>query len=585
MGSLNALDLSSVDTVNQLSPSSQPEALESWESFRQFWKAGNYEVGKRLGSTKQDGKYQLCVHPMFLHSNATSHKWVFGAIAELVDNAIDEVQNGATFVYIDKISNPRDGSPALLIQDDGGGMDREAVRRCMSFGFSDKQSKHAIGQYGNGFKTGCMRLGADVIVFTRNMKNRTLTQSIGLLSYTFLRQMGYERIVVPMVDYEFKSSTNTFGPILEHGKEQFASNLSMLLKWSPYGTEEELLQQFENIGHHGTRMVIYNLWLNNDGAMELDFDSDHEDIYINGHPKICKGGDSTKSSFHQHIANRYHYSLRAYLSILYWRLPQCFNVILRGTIVQHHNIVSDLKFPEIILYKPHQTGNTEVVVVTTIGFVKDAPNLGIEGYCIYHRNRLILPFWLGRKVTTGSVGRGVEGVLEANFVEPTHNKQEFEKTCLFQKLDDRLKQMKDEYWRLHCELIGYKAVRKTGLTPWQDFVVPKRKRSAKSGTGSQQGSNMKRKELTPPETDANHYGKSQPVVKRVENQMEDSRIRILMVENKRLQSKALDLEKQDKELNMKVQQLRIELQNAQHEYTLLLQESRSLPFNWLDYLL
>lgn len=30
--------------------------------------------------------------------------------------------------------------------DDGGGMDPEAMRRCLSFGFSDKKSKSAIGQ-------------------------------------------------------------------------------------------------------------------------------------------------------------------------------------------------------------------------------------------------------------------------------------------------------------------------------------------------------------------------------------------------------------------------------------------------------
>ena len=29
------------------------------------------------------------VHPKFLHSNSTSHRWVFGAIAELLDNAMD----------------------------------------------------------------------------------------------------------------------------------------------------------------------------------------------------------------------------------------------------------------------------------------------------------------------------------------------------------------------------------------------------------------------------------------------------------------------------------------------------------------
>ena len=30
--------------------------------------------------------------------------------------------------------------------DDGGGMDAEAIRRCMSFGFSDKNSKSTIGR-------------------------------------------------------------------------------------------------------------------------------------------------------------------------------------------------------------------------------------------------------------------------------------------------------------------------------------------------------------------------------------------------------------------------------------------------------
>lgn len=35
----------------------------------------------------------------------------------------------------------------LVLQlDDGGGMDPEAMRRCMSFGFSDKNSNFAIGQ-------------------------------------------------------------------------------------------------------------------------------------------------------------------------------------------------------------------------------------------------------------------------------------------------------------------------------------------------------------------------------------------------------------------------------------------------------
>ncbi|KAL6007076.1 hypothetical protein ACLOJK_032572 [Asimina triloba] len=96
------------------------------------------------------------------------------AIAELLDNAFDEIQNGATFVIIDKIFDPRSGSSALMIQDDGGGMNPDSIRRCMSFGFSEKKTKSAIGQYGNGFKTSTMRLGADAIVFSRCATNRVL---------------------------------------------------------------------------------------------------------------------------------------------------------------------------------------------------------------------------------------------------------------------------------------------------------------------------------------------------------------------------------------------------------------------------
>ncbi|XP_065860649.1 protein MICRORCHIDIA 6-like [Euphorbia lathyris] len=408
---------------------------------RQFWKAGNYIDTLASKATVQDGKSYLHVHPMFLHSNATSHQWAFGAIAELLDNAVDEIQNGATFVIVDKISNPRDGSPTLLIQDDGGGMDPEAMRHCMSFGYSDKKSKSTIGQYGNGFKTSTMRLGADVIVFSRHLSNSTLTQSIGLLSYTFLSRTGYDRIVVPMVDYEFNSVSDKLEIHPRSGKEHYMSNLSMLLQWSPYSTEAELLQQFDDIGPQGTKVVIYNLWFSDDGNAELDFERDPEDIHIS--VDIKKWGTKFASWREEHVANRLHSSLRvsynAYvstcaLSILYLRLPETFRIILRGRLVEHHNLANDLKFPEFILYIPKCGGVKEGQVITTIGFVKEAPRVNVHGFSIYHKNRLILPFW---PVVTYSSnrGRGVVGVLEANFVEPTHNKQGFERTSLFHRLE------------------------------------------------------------------------------------------------------------------------------------------------------
>lgn len=37
-----------------------------------------------------------------------------------------------------------------------------------------------------------------------------------------------------------------------------------------------LIHQFEDIGRHGTKIIIYNLWLNDEGIYELSFDDDEE---------------------------------------------------------------------------------------------------------------------------------------------------------------------------------------------------------------------------------------------------------------------------------------------------------------------
>ncbi|KAL2905481.1 Protein MICRORCHIDIA 2, partial [Bienertia sinuspersici] len=111
---------------------------------------------------------------------------------------MNKIPNGATFVKVDKILNVKDNSPALLFHgsnllfkvsyclvllfigkvgcvksrtslfwtalpdvaistcayakmfelcpDDGGGMDPEGIRKCMSLGYSSKKSNNTIGQ-------------------------------------------------------------------------------------------------------------------------------------------------------------------------------------------------------------------------------------------------------------------------------------------------------------------------------------------------------------------------------------------------------------------------------------------------------
>ncbi|XP_051193745.1 protein MICRORCHIDIA 7 isoform X1 [Lolium perenne] len=431
---------------------------------KQFWKAGDYDGDGHLlwsehAKHSESGMEHVRVHPRFLHSNATSHKWALGAFAELLDNSLDEVSNGATFVNIDMLENKKDGSRMLLVQDDGGGMSPDKIRHCMSLGYSAKSKvKNTIGQYGNGFKTSTMRLGADVLVFSRSHNNeeKRLTQSIGMLSYTFLKSTGKDDIIVPMIDYEKgqawkRKVRTTLG--------DWSTSLQTIIQWSPYSNEGELLQEFNSISEQGTRIIIYNLWEDEQGDLELDFDADVNDIQIRGVNRDEKNILMAKQFPNSKHFFTYRHSLRSYASILYLRVPYVFRMILRGIEIERHNIINDMMLKNQVTYKPVMSNgypnDTEMVANVIIGFVKDAKHhVPIQGFNVYHRNRLIKPFW---RVWTlpGSQGRGIIGVLEVNFVEPAHDKQDFERTNSLSRLEARLVLMQKKYWSENCHRIGY----------------------------------------------------------------------------------------------------------------------------------
>lgn len=64
-----------------------------------------------------------------------------------------------------------------------------------------------IGQYGNGFKTSTMRLGADALVLTKNRASATC--SVGLLSFTFLSATKSQDVIVPIIDYNLHERTRS----------------------------------------------------------------------------------------------------------------------------------------------------------------------------------------------------------------------------------------------------------------------------------------------------------------------------------------------------------------------------------------
>ncbi|CAN1318151.1 Protein MICRORCHIDIA 4 [Linum perenne] len=464
--------------------------MANGKNSKQFWKAGDYEDGNVGNWEVSSGNYLIVelslicvggmdhvrVHPRFLHSNATSHKWALGAFAELLDNSLDEVCNGATLVKIDMLKNKKDGSPMILIEDDGGGMDPDKMRKCMSLGFSAKSKMDStIGQcnflyfvevyrffsYGNGFKTSTMRLGADVIVFSRcsGQNGKRPTQSIGLLSYTFLRSTGKEDIVVPMLDYEREGRKSK--RIARLSDVDWTRNVETIIQWSPFSSETDLLHELDMLPDHGTRIVIYNLWEDDEGLLELDFDSDAHDIQLRGVNREEKNIQMAQQYPNSRHFLTYRHSLRSYASILYLRIPPGFRIILRGKDVEHHNIVNDMMMSEEVTYRPQANMDgvmkdySSMTAVVTIGFVKDAKfHIDVQGFNVYHKNRLIKPFWRLWNAA-GSDGRGVIGVLEANFVEPAHDKQGFERTTVLARLETRLIQMQKNYWCSNCHKIGY----------------------------------------------------------------------------------------------------------------------------------
>ncbi|GAY56283.1 protein MICRORCHIDIA 4 [Citrus sinensis] len=466
-------DLEVVLPVGFLEPLPAPERLPGaagndkavsvgLQSCKQFWKAGDYEGAPSGGwEFSTGGMDHVRVHPKFLHSNATSHKWALGAFAELLDNSLDEVCNGATYSNIDMLINRKDGSRMLLIEDNGGGMNPDKMRHCMSLGYSAKsKAANTIGQYGNGFKTSTMRLGADVIVFSCccGKDGKSPTRSIGLLSYTFLRSTGKEDIVVPMLDYE--GSQQEWKKIIRSSLDDWNRNVETIVQWSPFSSEADLLHQFNLMKDHGTRIIIYNLWEDDQGLLELDFDSDKHDIQLRGVNR-----DEQNIKMAQHYPNSRHFltyrhSLRSYASILYLRLPPGFRIIIRGKDVEHHNIVNDMMLSKKVTYRPQPGASgiptdLHMAVDVTIGFVKDAKHhIDVQGFNVYHKNRLIKPFWRLWNAS-GSDGRGVIGVLEANFVEPAHDKQGFERTTVLARLEARLIQMQKDYWNNNCHEIGY----------------------------------------------------------------------------------------------------------------------------------
>ncbi|XP_017340918.1 MORC family CW-type zinc finger protein 3 isoform X1 [Ictalurus punctatus] len=376
--------------------------------------------------------------PSYLDSNSTSHTWPFSAVAELIDNASDPGVT-AKQIWIDAVTVKEE--LCLSFIDNGSGMTPSKLHKMLSFGFTEKGSgkgsHQAIGIYGNGFKSGSMRLGRDALIFTKNGG----CQSVGMLSQTFLHAIKAQAVIVPIAPFNQQTKSLVI-------TEDSEASLRAILTHSLFKSESELQEQLDSIpGKKGTKILIWNIRRNKDGKPELDFEVDEEDIRL---PEIRSEemeGKGKRRYFgpHRtdHIVPEMDYSLRAYLSILY--LKPRIQIILRQKKVQTKLVAKSLSMIENDVYKP-QFINERVKI--TFGF--NHKNKDHYGIMMYHNNRLIKSYEkVGCQIKSSGLrsGVGVIGVIECNFLKPAHNKQDFEYTKEYRLTLAALGIKLNDYWR------------------------------------------------------------------------------------------------------------------------------------------
>uniref|UniRef100_A0A9J8B6H8 MORC family CW-type zinc finger 2 n=1 Tax=Cyprinus carpio carpio TaxID=630221 RepID=A0A9J8B6H8_CYPCA len=262
----------------------------------------------------------------YLHTNSTTHEFLFGALAELVDNSRDANATRID-IYTEKRPDLRGGF-MLCFLDDGTGMDPSEATHVIQFGKSSKrfpESTH-IGQYGNGLKSGSMRIGKDFILFTKKDDKLTCL----FLSRTFHEEEGLDEVIVPLPSWDVKTQQP-----LTQDTEKYATETELIFKYSPFKNEEQLFRQFKRIeGPSGTLVVVYNLKLMDNREPELDVETDHQDILMAGTP--VEGVKPERRSF------------RAYAAVLY--IDPRMRIFIQGHKVRTKRLSCCLYNPRMYKY-------------------------------------------------------------------------------------------------------------------------------------------------------------------------------------------------------------------------------------------
>nr|XP_048334651.1 MORC family CW-type zinc finger protein 3-like isoform X5 [Ziziphus jujuba var. spinosa] len=383
--------------------------------------------------------------PSYLKTLGQAHSgWIFGAIAELVDNARDAKATKLE-ISIDTIYSKRASGniPLLSIIDDGHGMTHQEIVRMTCFGHKQPEAyePERIGRFGVGFKTGAMRLGRDALVLTQTANSR----SIAFLSQSL--NEGKDNLEIPIVSYRRE------GQIMEVDITVQSSalakyNLKAIKEFSPFN--KYLIGEKAALFCEGTGTQIY-IW---------SLDKWGSDYSLEWHTGL-KGG----SSFHQgdilirsrrirsrpgQISQqvRLDYSLRSYMEVIF--LVPRMKIYVQGSLVKSRPLEKSLNKTVI------ETGNVMGKhVQLTLGRCQLEWEQANCGIFLYWHGRLIEAYKrVGGMVHGADVGRGVIGVIDVTDVMDDgnvsvwvhSNKQGFQDSEAYALLEEWLGRKADEYW-------------------------------------------------------------------------------------------------------------------------------------------
>nr|KAF6403739.1 MORC family CW-type zinc finger 2 [Molossus molossus] len=347
----------------------------------------------------------------------------------------------------------------LCFLDDGAGMDPSDAASVIQFGKSAKRTPEStqIGQYGNGLKSGSMRIGKDFILFTK--KEDTMTCLF--LSRTFHEEEGIDEVIVPLPTW----NARTRDPVTDN-LEKFSIETELIYKYSPFRNEEEVMTQFMKIpGDSGTLVIIFNLKLMDNGEPELDIISNPRDIqmaetspegtmykYTSSRFKTRAEQEVKKAEHVARIAEDKAREAESKARALELRIGGDLTRDSRVMLRQVQNTAITLRREADVKKRIKDAKQRALKEPKELNFVfgVNIEHRDLDGMFIYNCSRLIKMYEkVGPQLEGGMACGGVVGVVDVPYLvlEPTHNKQDFADAKEYRHLLRAMGEHLAQYWK------------------------------------------------------------------------------------------------------------------------------------------